>query len=197
MRPLSLFLRSTLRAVGRALGVAAFASALPLTAQAQTPATPDPDETGLLQSFDRVDVWHFPVDYTVAYNDQDVIVTRELVAQPAPAGKLCYIRFDLLRGDGDYSYGFKPPQLGSAKFGQWGVWVHKRGTVLTQARSTLKMNVIYFYVDGAKAGATDSDICARKQAAETAEAGHAYSAPEWSDLIVRARLIHGWPQAAP
>jgi hypothetical protein len=75
--------------------------------------------------------------------------------------------------------------------------VHKRGTVLTQARSTLKMNVIYFYVDGAKAGATDSDICARKQAAETAEAGHAYSAPEWSDLIVRARLIHGWPQAAP
>ena len=116
------------------------------------------------------------MDYTVAYNNQDVIVTRELVAQPPPTGKLCYIRVDLLRGEGDYAYGFKPQQLGSAKFGQWGVWVHNRGTVLSQARSTLKMNVIYFYVDGAKAGAADPDICARKQAAETAQAGHAYSA---------------------
>jgi hypothetical protein len=52
MRPLSLFLRSTLRAVG----LAAFASALPMTAQAQTPATPDPDEAELFQSFDKVDV---------------------------------------------------------------------------------------------------------------------------------------------
>jgi hypothetical protein len=70
------------------------------------------------------------------------------------------------------------------------------GTVLTQARSVLKMNVVYFYVDGAKPSAADPDICARKQAAETAQAGHAYSASEWSDLIVRARLVHGLPKSS-
>ena len=98
----------------------------------------------------RVDVWHFPVDYSVAYNNQDVIVTRELVAQPAPAGKLCYIRFDLLQGEGDYAFGFKPQQGALPAATQWGVYVHKRGTVLNQARSVLKMSVIYFFVDGPK-----------------------------------------------
>ena len=78
----------------------------------------------------------------------------------------------------------------------WGVYVHKRGTVLNQLRSVLKLNAIYFYVDGLKEAykASPPDICARKQAAKTPQAGQAYSAPEWSDLIVRAKLLHGWPQ---
>lgn len=162
--------------------------ALPAVAQ-----TRDADEADLLNAYARVDVWHFPVDYSVGYSNQDVVVTRELVAQPAPAGKLCYIRFDLIQGEGDYAYGFKPPQLGAApRPDVWGVYVHRRGTVLNQARSVLKMNVVYFYVEGPKASAA-ADICEKKQAAPTAQAGHAYNAPEWSDLIVRARLIHGAP----
>jgi hypothetical protein len=165
------------------------------TASARAEPAKDPDEAELLQSFEKVDVWHFPVDYNVGYNNQDVVVTRELVAQPAPAGKLCYIRFDLIQGAGDYAYGFKPPQLGAANPTQWGVYVHKRGTVLNQQRSVLKMNVVYFYTDGLKAGA-DAQICAKKQAAPTEQAGHGYNAKEWSDLIVRARLVHGWPQPA-
>jgi len=188
---------SSIRSMLRVAGLAAVTCALSSTAQAQTPAAQDPDEAALLKSFERVDVWNFPVDYSVAYNNQDVIVTRELVAQPAPAGKLCYIRFDLLRGEGDYAYGFKPPQLGPAKSGAWGVFVHKRGTVLNQERSILKMNVIYFYVDGAREDAVDPDVCARRQAAQTPEATHGYTAKDWSGLIVRARLIHGWPQPSP
>lgn len=156
-------------------------------------AAQDADESELLRSFEKVDVWNFPVDYDVGYNNQDVVVSRELVAQPAPAGQLCYIRFDLVRGEGDYAYGFKPPELGAPAAAQWGVWVKKRGTVLSQQRSLLKLNVVYFYVEGAKNSAA-SDICARKQAAATPEAGHGYAAKEWSSLIVRARLIHGWPQ---
>jgi hypothetical protein len=69
----------------------------------------------------------------------------------------------------------------------------KRGTVLSQQRSVLKMNVVYFYVEGPTDG-TASEICARKQAVTTPQAGHRYTAKEWSSLIVRARLIHGWPQ---
>jgi len=155
-------------------------------------AAQDSDEAELLRSFEKVDVWHYPVDYNVGYSNQDVLVTRELVAQPAPGGRLCYIRFDVLEAYGDYAFGFKPPELGPAKPGEWGVWVHKRGTVLNQARSVLKMNVVYFYVDGPR---DSSDVCARKQAAPTPEAGHGYNVKEWSDLIVRARLFHGWPQA--
>jgi hypothetical protein len=156
-------------------------------------AAQDADESELLQSFEKVDVWHFPVDYDVGYNNQDVIVSRQLIAQPAPAGKLCYIRFDLIRGEGDYAYGFKPPELGPSAPDEWGVWVKKRGTVLSQQRSVLKMNVLYFYVDGAKRGAAN-EICAHKQALATPQAGHGYTAKEWSSLIVRARLIYGWPQ---
>jgi hypothetical protein len=179
-----------------ALKSAALASLIAATATgARAEEARDPDEAQLLQSFEKVDVWHFPVDYNVGYNNQDVVTTRELVAQPAPAGKLCYIRFDLAQGYGDFAYGFKPPQLGAGNPTQWGVYVHKRGTVLNQQRSVLKMNVIYFYVDGPKPGA-DPDICAKKQAAPTPQAGHGYTAPEWSDLIVRARLVHGWPQPA-
>ena len=179
----------------RAIAFAIVAGVLPLPAQAQATATQDADEAELLQSFDRVDVWHFPVDYSVAYNNQDVIVTRELVAQPAPAGKLCYIRFDLLQGEGDYAFGFKPQQGALPAATQWGVYVHKRGTVLNQARSVLKMNVIYFFVDGPKSDSVATDICVRKQAANTQQAGHGYNAPQWSDLVVRARLVHGWPMA--
>jgi hypothetical protein len=43
--------------------------------------------------------------------------------QPTPSGKLCYIRFDLVRGEGDYAYGFKPAELGPSAPGEWGVWV--------------------------------------------------------------------------
>jgi len=59
----------------------------------------------------------------------------------------------------------------------------------------LKLNVIYFYVDGLRDEfkAAPPDICARKQAADTPRAGHGYWAQEWSDLVVRAKLIHGLP----
>lgn len=155
-------------------------------------ATPDPDEAELLKSYEKVEIWHFPVDYTVAYNNQDVVVTRELVAAPAPAGKLCYIRFDELKGEGDYTYGFKPSKLGETQPGVWGVYLRKIGTVTSQARSSLKMNVVYFYVDGQKNGA-DAGVCARKQSAQTRQAGNGFREGVWSDLIVRAKLHHGWP----
>jgi len=151
----------------------------------------DPDEAELLDQFEKVDVWHFPVDYTVRYNNQDVIVTREMVAQPAPQGELCYIRFDFIKGDGDYGYGFKP---GGPRDAHWGVNVLKRGTVLDQLASQLKMNVIYFYVQGPKSEAAKA-VCERKQAAPTASAGNAYKGP-WSDLVTKSRLIHGWPAAS-
>jgi len=32
------------------------------------------DEAELSKYYENVDVWHFPVDYSVAYNNQDVIV---------------------------------------------------------------------------------------------------------------------------
>ena len=156
----------------------------------------DADEAELSKYYENVDVWHFPVDYTVAYNNQDVIVTRELVALPPPAGKLCFIRFDQLKGEGDYAYGFKPAFLeGPRRETEWGVYVHKRGSVFDQLRSVLKLNVIYFYVDGLRDEfkASPPDICARKQAAGGPQAGNSYWAQQWSDLVVRAKLIHGWP----
>ncbi len=159
-------------------------------------AAEDPDEAELLKHFASVEVWHYPVAYDVGYNGQDVVVTRELVALPPPAGKLCFIRFDLVRAEGDYSYGFKPagPGEGPRNEKAWGVYVHKRGTVTDQLRSVLKLNAIYFFVGEPKTGdkAAAEDICARKQAA----AAHSYTAPEWSDLIVRAKLLRGWPAAA-
>jgi len=174
---------------GTALALAAAAAMIAAPARAA-----DPDEEELSKYFNKVDVWHFPVDYTVRYNNQDVIVTRELVAQPAPAGELCYVRFDLIEGAGKYSYGFKPASAGGERDNkQWGVYVHKIGGVLDQMRSTLKMNVIYFYVEGPKKDAP-ADICAKKQSAPTPQAGNAFKG-EWSDLIVRAKLIHGWPAA--
>jgi len=159
----------------------------------------DADEAELLQYYDKVEVWHFPVDYTVGYSNQDVVVTRELVAVPPPAGKLCYIRFDVKQAEGDYAYGFKPKDLpGPRGETAWGVYVHKRGTVLDQLRSVLKLDAIYFYVDGLKDAykAAPPDVCARKQAAGTPEAGGAYKAREWSDLVVRAKLVQGWPRPA-
>ena len=72
-----------------------------------------------------------------------------MAALPPPAGKLCFIRFDLLQGEGDYAYGFKPAFLaGPRRETEWGVYVHKRGSVFDQLRSVLKLNVIYFFVDG-------------------------------------------------
>jgi len=157
----------------------------------------DADEAELSKYYPNVDVWHFPVDYVVAYNNQDVIVTRELVALPPPAGKLCYIRFDLIEGEGDYAYGFKPAQLaGPHRETEWGAYVHKRGSVLNQLRSVLKLNVVYFFVDGLRDEykTAPPDICTRKQAAATPQAGNGYGAHDWSDLVVRAKLLRGWPQ---
>jgi hypothetical protein len=150
----------------------------------------DPDEAELLNHFEKVDVWHYPVDYTVRYNNQDVIVTREMVAQPAPQGELCYVRFDLIKGEGEYGYGFKP---GGPRDAHWGVNVLKRGTVLNQLASRLKMNVIYFYAQGPKSEEAIS-ICTRKQSVATPQAGNAYRGP-WADLVTKSRLIHGWPPA--
>ncbi|HEY8162242.1 MAG TPA: hypothetical protein VIF34_08260 [Methylocystis sp.] len=156
-------------------------------------AAQDPDEAALLQRFDKVDVWHFPVDTTVRYNNQDAVVTRELVFQPEPPkGELCYVRFDLVKGEGDYGYGFKPDAApGERKNTVWGVNVLKRGTVLDQHYSALKLNVVYFFVEGPKAE-TSKAFCAQKQSARTAEAGAAYRGP-WSGLVTKARAIHGWP----
>jgi hypothetical protein len=178
---------ATLRCVFRAAAlVASFLASPSLAGQ-------DPDESELIQSFEKVDVWHFPLDYDVGYNNQDVLVSRVLIAQPEPAGELCYIRFDLVRGEGDYGYGFKPAELGPSTPGEWGVWVKQRGTVLNQQRSILKLNVVYFFVEGPK-DAHAKELCDRKQAAPTKQAGHGYAAKDWSTLIVRARLIHGWSQ---
>lgn len=155
-------------------------------------AAEDPDETELLKYFEKVDVWHFPVDTAVRYNNQDAVVTRELVMQPAPAGELCYIRFDLIKGEGDYGYGLKPASApGPRNNNQWGMNVLKRGTVLNQWYSALRMNVVYFLVEGPRT-ATSKEICAAMQSAPTAEAGNAYRGP-WSELVTKARAIHGWP----
>jgi hypothetical protein len=172
------------------------ASSLPLGALAGE----DPDEAELRKYYNKVDVWHAHVDYKVDYNNQDVIVTRELSPQPPIPEKLCYIRFDLLEGTGDYAYGFKPAALGGPrKETEWGVYVHKRGNVLNQLRSSLSLNVIYFYVGEPKGeyAKLPLDICAQKQAANTPQAGHGYNASEWSDLVTKGKLIHGWPAASP
>ncbi len=156
-------------------------------------AAADPDEAELLKNFEKVDVWHFPVDTTVRYNDQDAVVTRELVFKgEQPKGELCYVRFDLVRGDGDYSYGFKPGTTpAERKNAVWGTNVLKRGTVLDQYYSTLRLNVIYFFVEGPKS-ATAKEVCETKQSAPTAQAGNAYKGP-WADLVTKVKAIHGWP----
>lgn len=173
-------------------GLAAFAIFGAVTA-GPAAAAQDPDEAELLKNFEKVDVWHFPVDTSVRYNDQDAVVTRELVFKPEPPkGELCYVRFDLLRGEGDYGYGFKPATApGERKNTVWGTNVLKRGTVLNQYYSTLRLNVIYFFVEGPKSEAA-KDVCAKKQSAPTAEAGAAYKGP-WADLVTRVRAVHGWP----
>ncbi|WP_036282978.1 hypothetical protein [Methylocystis sp. ATCC 49242] len=155
-------------------------------------AAEDADEAELLKYFEKVDVWHFPVDTTVRYNNQDAVVTRELVFQPPASGELCYVRFDVVKGEGDYGFGLKPATAaGPRKNTEWGINVLKRGTVLNQWYSALRMNVIYFFVEGPKAEGA-KEICARKQAAPTAQAGNAYQGP-WSDLVTKAKAIHGWP----
>ena len=180
--------------IGRGFGAyfaGIFLAGAALAATAGTAlAAEDPDEAELRKYFEKVDVWHFPVDTTVRYNNQDAVTTRELVMQPPPSGALCYVRFDLIKGEGDYGYGFKP---GARKNTEWGVNILKRGTVLNQYYSALRMNVIYFLVEGPKAE-NAMEVCARKQAAPTAQAGNAYKGP-WSDLITKARAIHGWPGA--
>lgn len=182
---------SYLIARGR-LAAIAFAGAAALWA-APAAAAEDPDEAELLKHFEKVDVWHFPVDTSVRYNDQDAVVTRELVFKgEQPRGELCYVRFDLLRGEGDYGYGFKPSAApGERTATVWGTNVLKRGTVLDQYYSTLRLNVIYFFVEGPKSE-TAKEICQKKQSAPTAQAGNAYKGP-WADLVTRVRAIHGWP----
>jgi hypothetical protein len=189
--------RSTLRSPRQFLSAALLATLCAL-ASWQPARAEDPDEAELRKYYNKVDVWHAHVDYTVEYNNQDVIVTRELTPQPPIAETLCYIRFDLLSGTGDYAYGFKPTSLGGPrKETEWGVYVHRRGNVLNQLRSSLSLNVIYFYVAEPRDESNKPDICARKQAADTPEAGHGYKASEWSDLVVRGKLTHGWPKQGP
>ncbi len=156
-------------------------------------AAEDPDEAEFLKNFQNVDVWHFPVDTTVRYNDQDSVVTRELVFKgDQPKGELCYVRFDLLRGEGDYGYGFKPSTSpAERKTTVWGTNVLKRGDVLNQYYSALRLNVVYFFVDGPKSEAA-KELCVPKQSAPTAQAGNAYKGP-WSDLVTKVKAIHGWP----
>ena len=97
-----------------------------------------------------------------------------------------------MNGEGDFGYGLKPASVPGARSPtQWGVNVLKRGTVLNQYYSALKLNAIYFLVEGPK-NAEAKEFCARKQAAATAEAGNAYKGP-WSDLVTKVRAIHGWP----
>jgi hypothetical protein len=160
-------------------------------------AAEDADEAELAKNFETVEVWHFPVDTTVRYNDQDAVVTRELVFKPEPPrGELCYVRFDLVNGEGDYGYGFKPVGApGPRKQTEWGVNVLKRGTVLNQYYSRLRLNVIYFFVEGPKSEGA-REVCAKKQAAPTAEAGNAYKGP-WADLVTKAKAVKGWPAPAP
>jgi hypothetical protein len=177
-------------AAGAAVGLMTLGATGPVSALDK--ANPDRDEAELLKYFDKVDVWHYPVDTTVRYNNQDAVVTREAVMQPVPSGELCYIRFDLIKGEGDYGYGLKPAAAPGARSpNQWGVNVMKRGTVLNQYYSVLKLNAVFFLVEGPK-NAEAKQICARKQAAATPEAGNAYKGP-WSDLVTKVRAVHGWP----
>lgn len=157
----------------------------------------DADETELRRYFNKVEPYHFHAQYSVGYNDQDVVTTRELAAKPPATGKLCYIRFDLVKGEGDYAFGFRPNTEPSTQSPVvWGVFVHKRGDVVNQLRSTLSLNVIYFYVDEPREEFADeaATVCEKKQAAKTASAGAAYGDHPWSDLIVRALLKPGLPQ---
>ena len=155
-------------------------------------AAEDADEAELKKHFNTVDVWHFAVDTTVRYNDQDAVVTRELVARPAPAGELCFTRFDVIKGEGDYGYGLKPAGApGARNNAHFGVNVLKRGTVTNQYYSALRLNVVQFYVDGPK-DETAKEICAKMQSAPTAAAGNAYAGP-WADLVTKARAVHGLP----
>ncbi|WP_442754572.1 hypothetical protein ACNHKD_16495 [Methylocystis sp. JAN1] len=180
---------------GQEMGKSILSAIALLAAGAAGPAlaAQDADEAALLQHFDKVDVWHFPVDTTVRYNNQDAIVTRELVFQPEPPkGELCYVRFDLVKGEGDYGYGFKPGTTpANRERVAWGANVLKRGDILNQWYSALKLNVVYFFVEGPKS-ATAKEICTQKQSAPTAEAGNAYKGP-WADLVTKAKAIHGWP----
>jgi hypothetical protein len=178
--------------IGRGGFLAAFAAGAAVFFAGDAAAA-DADEADLLKNFEKVDVWHFPVDTTVRYNNQDAVVTRELVFQPEPPkGELCYVRFDLVKGEGDFGYGLKPPGApGPRKNTAWGVNVLKRGTVLDQYYSTLRLNVVYFFVEGPKSE-TAKAVCDQKQTAPTPEAGNAYKGP-WAELVTRARAVHGWP----
>jgi hypothetical protein len=177
-------------------GVAALAAVAAAFLGGGAAAAEDPDEAELLKNFEKVAVWHFPVDTTVRYNDRDAVATRELVFKPEPPkGELCYVRFDLVKGEGDYGYGFNPAAApGSRTNSQWGVNVLKIGTVLDQRYSALRLNVIYFFVEGPKSEGA-RDVCAKKQAAPTAKAGNAYKGP-WSDLVTKAKAVEGWPAPA-
>jgi hypothetical protein len=187
--------QSILRSARQFLGAALLTWSAAL-AYAQPARAEDPDEGELRKYYNKVDVWHFHVAYSVRYNDQDVVVTRDLSPQPPIPETLCYIRFDLLSGTGDYAYGFKPASLGGPrKPTEWGVYVHKRGNIFNQLESSIRLNVIYFYVGDLKEEYKNNppNICGRKQAADTPQAGHTYKG-EWSDLVVRGKLVHGWPQ---
>lgn len=156
----------------------------------------DPDETELRKYYNKVDVWHARVEYNVDYSNQDVLITRELSPQAPVAEQLCYIRFDLIEGSGDYDYGFKPASIvGPRKETEWGVYVRRRGNIFNQLRSILKLDAIYFYVADPKDEYKNAPltICKDKQSAKTPQAGNGYRRSEWSDLVVRGKLAHGWP----
>ena len=79
--------RKSLAVMGLAFGLLTFGATGPVLAA--DAASVDRDEAELLKYFDKVDVWHYPVDTTVRYNNQDSVVTREAGMQPAPGGDLC------------------------------------------------------------------------------------------------------------
>lgn len=175
-------------------GLAALAVAGGLCIAGGALAAQDRDEAELSKNFEKVEVWHFPVDTSVRYNDQDAVVARELVFKPEPPrGELCYVRFDLLTGEGEFGYGFRPGAGAPGRPPVWGTNVLKRGTVTDQRYSRLALDVVYFFVDGPKSPEA-RDLCAKKQAAPTAEAGNAYKGP-WADLVTRVKAVPGWPTA--
>lgn len=72
-----------------------------------------------------------PVATAVRYNDQVSVGTREVVFLPPPTGRLYFIRFDILRAEGDCGYGLKPQGAPGRPRNpaQWGVNNLKRVAV--------------------------------------------------------------------
>jgi hypothetical protein len=110
-----------------------------------------------------MDVWHVPLDATVHDNDHDPVVTREAVFAPPPTGRLCLIRFDVPRAQGDFRYGLKPPlSPGECDPAQWAVKALKRGAVLDQSHFVVRLSAIHLLVEGPRAPAAESGNACRE-----------------------------------